>query len=178
MRGFLDILSLGIGRGKAEQSNSAIFYDSRLILKVFRRLEPGINPDFEIGRFLSERTGFDRVPKTAGAIEFDWPGAGPTTLAILQGLVPNQGTGWEHALGELAGYYERVSRRTDDPSGPGAAETVGAYLDAAATLGRRTAELQLSLASNPHDLEFAPEPLAAADLDALRATSANRSNGP
>ena len=166
-RGFLDILSLGIGRGKAEQSNSAIFYDGRLILKVFRRLEPGINPDFEIGRFLSERTGFDRIPKTAGAIEFDWSGAGPTTLAILQALVLNQGTGWEHALGELESYYDRVSRRTDDPSGPDAAETVGAYLDAAATLGRRTAELQLSLANDSHDPDFAPEPLAAADLDAL-----------
>ncbi|MBX6312552.1 MAG: putative maltokinase [Isosphaeraceae bacterium] len=158
---------LTIARGTAEQSNSAVLYGDQLILKVFRRLEPGINPDFEIGRFLSERTTFDRIPKTAGALEYDRPGAEPITLAILQGLVPNQGTGWEHALDELERYYARVSLRADDPSAPGAAEVIGAYRDDATRLGQRTAELHLALASDPNDPNFAPEPLTTADLAAL-----------
>src|SRR5207237_7021070 len=61
---------LEVIRGKAEQSNTAVLFDHRLILKVFRRVEPGINPDFEIGRFLSERTHFDRIPKVAGSLEY------------------------------------------------------------------------------------------------------------
>ena len=133
-------------------------FDHRLILKAFRRVEPGINPDFEIGRFLGERTHFARVPKIAGSLEYHRRRAEPTSLAILQELVPNQGNGWEHALHELRGYYERVARRhptgelaldpqrsyleleSQDP--PAAVRTlIGSYWKAAAQLGRRTAEL-------------------------------------
>src|SRR4051812_2291622 len=146
---------LEVARGTAEQSNSAVLFDHRLLLKVFRRIEPGINPDFEIGKFLSEKTDFARIPRTAGAIEYHRPGAEPATLAILQGMVRNEGTGWEHALHELARYYEDVGRR-DLPDGSGVGpdvspltlsesevpaavrKVVGPYLRAAATLGRRT----------------------------------------
>jgi len=175
---------LPILRGALEQSNSAVLFGDRLIMKVFRRLEPGINPDLEIGRFLVERTRFDRIPRLAGALEYDRPGAEPATLAILQELIRNQGTGWDHALHELQGYYEEVSRRVGpgepEPAGgkspldlaaeePPAAvhKAAGAYLRAAATLGRRTAELHLALASVADDPAFAPEPVAPADLRAL-----------
>src|SRR3954449_6420286 len=70
---------LEVVRGTAEQSNSAVLFDHRLLLTVFRRIEPGINPDFEIGRFLSERTHFDRIPQTAGAIEYHRRGSAPAT---------------------------------------------------------------------------------------------------
>ena len=59
-----------IVRGSAEQSNSAIFYGRRFLMKLFRRLEPGLNPDVEIGRFLTEKAAFPRTPKTAGALEY------------------------------------------------------------------------------------------------------------
>ena len=101
---------LEVIRGTAEQSNSAVLFDHRLFLKVFRRIEPGINPDFEIGKFLSERTPFDRIPRTVGAIEYHRTGFEPATLAVLQSLVRNQGTGWEHALHELRLFYEEVNR--------------------------------------------------------------------
>lgn len=166
-------MSLEVIRGNAEQSNSAVLFDRRLLLKVFRRIEPGINPDFEIGRFLSERTPFDRIPQTAGAVEYQRRDAATATLCILQNLVPNEGTGWEHALHELKHYYEQADRRPlpDDlvPSqaSPLAHEIVGDYLKAAATLGRRTAELHRALASDPRDPSFAPEPLAEADVRLL-----------
>lgn len=176
---------LEVIRGSAEQSNSAVLFDHRLLLKVFRRIEPGINPDFEIGRFLSERTSFDRIPRTAGTIEYHPHGEEPATLAILQTLVSNRGTGWEHALHELSSYLEGSSRRTvpdelkrdlgrsivelSTGSVPDtAARLIGPYLRSAAVLGRRTAELHRALASDPSDPNFAPEPLDASDLSELR----------
>ena len=110
-----------------EQSNSVVLFDHRLLMKVFRRIEPGINPDFEIGKFLSEETPFDRIPQTAGTIEYHREGSEPATLAVLQSLVLNQGTGWDHALGELKAFYERVDRpgTSDDPA---AAESPGGFL--------------------------------------------------
>ncbi|HZW31927.1 MAG TPA: 1,4-alpha-glucan branching protein GlgB, partial [Isosphaeraceae bacterium] len=177
---------LEVIRGKAEQSNTAVLFDHRLILKVYRRVEPGINPDFEIGRFLSERAGFDRVPKVAGALEYHRRRADPTSLAILQELVPNQGTGWEHALDELKDFFEQIARRR--PRADLAAEAGGSYLDlagrepppavkhlngdswrSAARLGRRTAELHRALASERDDPAFLPEPLTRADLAELSA---------
>jgi len=77
---------LEVVRGSAEQSNTSILYGDRLILKLFRRLEPGPNPDFEIGRYLTERAGFERIPKLAGAIEYAPDGQEASTLAILQAL--------------------------------------------------------------------------------------------
>ena len=185
MRGQPDT-PLPVVRGPATSSNSLIFFGNRLLLKLFRRLEVGINPDFEIGRFLTEESPFDRIPKVAGAVEYRRANSGPITLGILQALVPNQGDGWRHALHELRLYFERVSGRLDGPdqaaherrSVPGLAEsnpapavqeTIGTYLKAAATLGLRTAEMHLALAGAPHNPAFASEPLAAADLAALRA---------
>jgi maltose alpha-D-glucosyltransferase/alpha-amylase len=162
---------LSIERGPATSSNSLVFFGGRLLLKLFRRLEVGVNPDFEIGRFLTERRPFDRVPKVAGALEYHRPGSGPVTLAILQALVPNQGAGWEHTLGEVRHYFERAAGRgqgADSVAPPAAREMIGGYLQPAATLGRRTAELHRALAADTTDPAFAPEPLAAADLEALR----------
>ncbi len=171
--------------GPATSSNSLVFYGRRLLLKLFRRLEPGINPDFEVGRFLTEEGTFDRLPRVAGALEYDRPGEEPITLGILQALVANQGDGWRHALDELGRYYERASGRmygpdpvSPDPRSltelseseppPAVLETIGAYLHAAATLGRRTAQMHLALADDPRDPAFAPAPLTPADAAALR----------
>jgi maltose alpha-D-glucosyltransferase/alpha-amylase len=159
-------LPLMTRRGNVEQSNSAVFYGDRLILKVFRKLQPGLNPDLEIGRFLSERTRFDRIPKVAGAIEYARPGGEPITLAILQELVPNRGTGWDQALGALGLHDLRLAAK-DEGGEPGPDEGIGDYARSAATLGRRTAEMHLALASDPTDPAFAPEPLTGADLLAL-----------
>ena len=162
-------------------------FDHRLILKAFRRVEPGINPDFEIGRFLGERTQFDRVPKVAGA-----PGVStarksePTSLAILQELVPNQGNGWEHALHELRVYYERAARRqptgraggrsrrsylelADREPPPAVRGLIGSYWKAAAQLGRRTAELHLRPGQRSRRIPPSPPSRSRrADLDELR----------
>ena len=182
-----------IRRGSVEQSNTTIFFGDRLLLKLFRRLEQGINPDFEIGRFLTEKTSFSRVPRTAGAIEYRKARREPGTLAILQELVPNQGQGWEWLLGVLSRYFEQVGSEThrleriERPRGnllhlsetePPAdlMEVAGQAIRASAVLGQRTAEMHLALASDPDAPDFAPEPLThdelAAHASRLRAQSA------
>jgi maltose alpha-D-glucosyltransferase/alpha-amylase len=172
---------LPVVRGPATSSNSLVFYGRRLLLKFFRRLEEGVNPDFEIGRFLTEGGGFERIPQVAGALEYRRADGEPITLANLQALVPNQGDGWEHAVGELRRYFARASGRMHGPDPvppdhrplvdiataeppPAVLETIGAYLHAAGTLGRRTAELHLALAADETNPAFKPEPLTAADL--------------
>jgi maltose alpha-D-glucosyltransferase/alpha-amylase len=108
------------------------------------------------------------------------------TLAMLQGLVLSQANGWDHALDELGRYFELAFSRTHTPEQIDTngrslfdlantdtplivRETVGGYLETAATLGKRTAELHLALADNTQDPAFAPEPFTAADLARLSA---------
>lgn len=161
---------------KAEQSNSSVIYGDRLILKIFRKLEPGINPDLEIGRFLTEHS-FQHTPPVAGMLEYQRSGTEPATLAILQGFVTNEGDAWQYTLDVSSHYFERalteyadveipsvvVSTRSlldmsEQEAPPLAHEMIGAYLEAARLLGQRTAEMHLILASDTRNPNFAPEP--------------------
>ena len=148
---------------KAEQSNSSILYGRTFVMKLFRRLEMGINPDFEVGRFLSEKAGFRNVAPVAGSLEYKSGSGEAATMAILQGFVTNQGDAWEHTLKALADYYDRAAKvqipghaaSTEFESV--SAQLLGGYREEAALLGRRTAELHIALASDHNDLSFAPE---------------------
>ena len=121
-------MPLPVRRSSAEQSNTSILFGDRFILKLFRHLEPGLNPDAEIGRYLTEKTNFDRIPPFAGSIELrPAAGAEPTILAMLQGLVANEGDGWKWTVEELDRYFEtcaplpfpeRRNRRPAKSSGP------------------------------------------------------------
>jgi len=175
---------LQVRRGSAEQSNTSILFGDRFILKLFRRQEAGLNPECEIGKHLTEKVGFDRVPPFAGLIEYTSTENGNTsTLGILQGLVANEGDGWKWTTEELDRYYETCAPLAPPESlgselgdmvelaehAPSqlARDHVGIYLDAAAALGRCTAELHLALASTADDPAFSPESLSADDLKAL-----------
>jgi maltose alpha-D-glucosyltransferase / alpha-amylase len=159
---------------KGEQSNSSITYGDRFILKLFRRVEEGVNPDLEIGRFLTEKTGFANVAPVAGSLEYLAEGGGPMTLGILQRFVPNEGDAWRFTLKSLEAFWEQVARNPAPPQAitqaaanpvaaydsalpPLASELVGPYLEKVELLGKRTAQLHLALASDPADPAFAPE---------------------
>ena len=177
---------LSVRRGSAEQSNTSILFGDRFILKTLRRQEPGLNPDAEIGQYLTEKAQFDRVPPFAGSIEYQPRSGGePWTLAILQGLVANEGDGWKWTIEELERYFEAcaplsfpedVHWQMEDPVGVSqeppsqiARDHVGIYLDSAITLGRRTAELHVALAAATDDSAFAPEPLTGEEFQVLLA---------
>jgi trehalose synthase-fused probable maltokinase len=156
---------------KVEQSNSSVLYGRAFVLKFFRHLEMGINPDLEVGRFLSEKAAFQNIPPVAGAFEYRERNGEPATMAILQGFVTNQGDAWEHTLKALSSYYDRVASR--NLAGPNIgsqghdAELLGNYRAEAALLGRRTAEMHAALASNRDDADFAPETFSATDQRGL-----------
>jgi maltose alpha-D-glucosyltransferase/alpha-amylase len=182
-----DAQSLPVVRGPATSSNSLLFYGQRLMLKLFRHLEPGINPEFEIGRHLTEGHVFQRIPRVAGAIEYQRSRSEPITLAILQSFVVNQGDGWQHALIQLARYYQHAAnsdvvfpdRRallqlSESNPPPAAGEAIGGYLSAAGTLGQRTAQMHHALSADPNNPDFAPEPFTPQDAAALRASIHSR----
>jgi maltose alpha-D-glucosyltransferase/alpha-amylase len=163
--------------GSVEQSNTSILYGKELILKLFRRLQPGQNPDVEIGRFLTEIAHFPRIAPFMGEITIT-PAAGEkTTVAMLQGLVDNEGDGWQWFLHQLAGYFKSVASLPAPPEFPvpsllkdqetpcEALQYAGPSLAAAALLGQRTAEMHLALAIDTDDPAFAAEPFTAEDLN-------------
>ena len=140
---------------KAEQSNTAIVYGERLFLKLFRRLEPGINSDLEIGRFLNEETSFRNTPRIAGAIEYSTnSGSEPATVAVLQNYTQNSGDAWRYTLDVINRFFERV---LSDPSNL-KPELIGGYLADAELLAKRTAQMHLALASRQDIPAFKPEP--------------------
>jgi maltose alpha-D-glucosyltransferase/alpha-amylase len=158
-----------------EQSNSTVAFGDRLLLKLFRRLDEGENPDLEMGRFLTDRS-FPNVPPVAGALEYVRGQSAPMTAGIFQGYVANEGDAWQYTVDNLNGYIEDVLARQPEVNEPPlllgtslvdlaampppelALEMFGTYLESARLLGRRTADLHLALASEPDDPTFAPEP--------------------
>ncbi|MGE0450601.1 MAG: maltose alpha-D-glucosyltransferase [Vicinamibacterales bacterium] len=180
-------------RGGLDQSNTVAFVNERYALKLFRRIEPGPNPEFEIGRALTA-LGFTRIATLAGAIEYERTGLEAGTLAVIQAAITNQGSGWTFTIDELRRYYERVIARisgsdgerteaTEAPLVPDDAEPPpffsalqGWYLSAAATLGRRTAEMHLMLAS-ARGAAFDPEPLDRQALELFVRDAAAHADG-
>ncbi|MGH9868830.1 MAG: maltose alpha-D-glucosyltransferase [Candidatus Polarisedimenticolia bacterium] len=162
---------------KSDQSNSSVQFGDWIMLKLIRRLDEGINPELEVGVFLTDRTSFANVPAVAGWLEYRAGTAPPRTAALLQGFVPNESDAWSFTRGFLGRYFERMAARPLDlaglpDDGIGASpvllseadppdpvrHVIGVYLEFAGLLGRRTAELHLALASCPEDPDFAPEP--------------------
>jgi maltose alpha-D-glucosyltransferase / alpha-amylase len=151
-----------------EQSNSSMLFDNRFFLKLYRKLEDGVNPDVEITRFLTERANFPNVPAFFGAIEYRREKSQPTVVCLLQRAAISEGDGWALTLDAVGRYYERVLGRKADlqnqaaPTASLLDELIGGvYPEKAKLLGRRTGELHLALASNNDDRAFAPEPFNA-----------------
>jgi maltose alpha-D-glucosyltransferase/alpha-amylase len=176
--------SLSAQRGLAEQSNTSIHYGDRIIMKLFRRLEPGPNPDCEVTQYLSEERGNTHVPAFVGAIEYASREGESISLGILQNLIDNQGDGWSWMLEELGRYYESCATRTfppslrgqlqrplltwsEDPAFGEALDAVGLSHKAAIMLSRRTAEMHLDLATDTTNPAFRAGTLKKPDLAAL-----------
>ncbi len=158
---------------KVEQTNTSLIYGDKLILKLYRQLGEGVNPELETARFLAEKTGFANVPPLAGALEYCPKNASPATLAVIQGFVPNEGDAWRYTRDSLESYFQHALSRPVKTPLPGenllalpaeipasAREAIGPYLMSAQRLGQRTAELHTALASAPEDPDFAPEPFS------------------
>jgi trehalose synthase-fused probable maltokinase len=132
-----------------EQSNSSVVFDDRLVLKVFRKLEPGINPELELLRFLTRRD-YPNIAPLHGWYEYDGQ-ALASTLGVTQQFFADAVGGWELALDEIEGDCVR-------------------FLDRLGSLGTVTAHLHNVLASDASDPAFAPEQPSQESLSLLTAT--------
>jgi maltose alpha-D-glucosyltransferase/alpha-amylase len=159
---------------RAEQSNSSITFGDELILKLYRQIETGINPDLEIGEFLTN-SGYEQTPPIVGWLDYRATNGETTTLGVLHKYVPNEGDVWQYTGDVLQRYYERTAALLPeiDVSGPMNAERLVAlidegpsalthdlmdsYLEDARLLGERTAELHQAL-SRGTTPAFIPEP--------------------
>jgi maltose alpha-D-glucosyltransferase/alpha-amylase len=135
----------------------------RIMLKLFSRLEPGVNPDYEIAQFLSDKTHFACMPPLAGAISYQCFGV-ETTVAILHGYEPHEGTARDVAEQELEKLI--ATARAAGPAATPEALQAAAHQNTswAALLGQRTAELHQAMMSDPQAPAFRPEPMTVEDI--------------
>lgn len=150
---------------RAEQSNTSVIYGDRYILKLFRKLEQGINPDIEIGTFLTRR-GFKNTPAVLGQIEYKLENAEAYTAGILQQFVHNQGDAWSYTLRSLDGFFERAHAAGSSPPA-GRQEVLGDYAASAALLGKRTAQMHAAFEDEHAGPDFVPESFTAQDREKL-----------
>jgi maltose alpha-D-glucosyltransferase/alpha-amylase len=159
---------------KGERSNSTIAFGDRLVLKVFRWVEEGVNPEVEIAQALAEKTTFTQTAPVAGALMYHVANGPPMTWARLAKFIPNEGDAWRYTIEALRRYFEHVLTKRDQRPEPlvpkqpfldvvqqdlppMAAEWIGSYLEAARLMGRRTAEMHMALASMVDEPAFQPE---------------------
>jgi maltose alpha-D-glucosyltransferase/alpha-amylase len=167
-----DLDHLDVRSTDNREGHTSIMLGDQAVLKLYRRVEAGINPDLEIRKFLTERTSFENLPEVLGWLEYQGSGEGATTLGIVQSYVPHEGEAWDQATASLGRLFEVVlseEQKTapEVPAGSligqarrlpprAVAELIGDDLESAEKLGRRTAELHLALASDDVDGDFRP----------------------
>jgi len=159
---------------KVQQSNTALVIGHKYFLKFFRRIESGLHPELELGRFLTERE-FPAIAPVAGALKYLRASGEEFTVAILTRFLPEAKNAWEYTIDALGRYFERIGTAVNQPqfAAPGVgppigfnqepvpetvAVLIGTYLEAARLMGQRTGQLHVALASEPDDKDFAPEP--------------------
>ncbi|HEX3140487.1 MAG TPA: putative maltokinase, partial [Rhizobacter sp.] len=162
-----DVAALPVGRPQAQSSNTIVTLGDRLFLKGYRRLRRGINPEFELGSYLTDVAHFAHTAPVAGVLEHVAADGVSTQLALVQAHVSNQGDGWTNTLSYLGRYFELLRGATEslppDAHAP--------YLALARTLGTRTGELHSALSRPSKDPNFGADPLGAADVAAYRSNA-------
>jgi maltose alpha-D-glucosyltransferase/alpha-amylase len=158
-----------------KDGNTIAMFQDRLVLKFYRRVSQGTNPELEIGRYLTGKN-FPYSPQVLGALEYRGDAGSNMTLAVAKAFIPYASNAWQFTLDAVARYYDRVfasaaqgqSPALPPPLGPLKSllhasppenpDQVGSYLESARLLGVRTAELHLALASGDGS-EFVTEPM-------------------
>ncbi|MPZ18976.1 MAG: maltose alpha-D-glucosyltransferase [Luteitalea sp.] len=177
------VTSLKAARVTGEFSNTVYLLGDRFALKLLRASQAGTHPEIEVGAYLTRRQ-FAHAPASIGGLLYERGGGDrpAATIAVLEQCVLYQADGWSHATDEMARYSERViagGRHGETPDVPAAQslvaladqllpfpvlDTIGGYIEVAATLGRRTAELHVALADASSDPAFEPQPLPPAGV--------------
>jgi maltose alpha-D-glucosyltransferase / alpha-amylase len=157
-----------------EQSNSSLMIEDYGVLKIYRRLVTGTHPEVEMAHYLTEVAHFANTPPLMGYFTLDRDG-GETALGVLFANLRNQGDAWAQAQNYLTRHLDEallMAPHTERPAeaAPAIAQTAHPlYLDLAAQLGQRTAELHRALCPDgAAPADFTPEPISVADISSWR----------
>lgn len=156
---------LPVRRLGGEQSNTSVAFGRTFIMKQFRRLADGLNPEEEMTRFLTERAGFAGAPRLYGSLEYRGSAGNVCTLAVVQEQIPDCRDGWQWMLEELGRLADAVQRSGGPPDPSRLRTLAGASLSALSRLGGLTAALHRALASDAHDPAFSAETITSADIE-------------
>lgn len=167
-------------RVSTEQSNTSIIFDQRQILKGFRKLSFGLNPDFEVPYFLTTHSEFRNVPTVAGFVEYHPAAGGEISMGVMQSFVPHEGDGYNDARYRVTQYCEFVlSLLSENPESTPevraeiAAQSVGPMPELMHRLGVVTGEMHHALASDTDLAAFTPEPITVQDAEAWEGSIAH-----
>jgi maltose alpha-D-glucosyltransferase/alpha-amylase len=161
-----DYSALPVNRPRGSSSNTVVTFGERLMLKGYRRLREGINPELEMGLYLTEVLHYPNCAPLAGRLEYVADDGQTRLLALLQGYVANQGDGWTYSLDYLRRHLEQYRTTPADQALPQNAHD--AYLTMIRVLATRTAELHEALARATDNPAFALQRLARSDIDGYR----------
>jgi maltose alpha-D-glucosyltransferase / alpha-amylase len=145
---------------QTEQSNSTTLVDNHYVIKMYRKLESGINPEIEMGRFLTEVAGFSNTPALLGSVELIEDGK-PHAIAIVHEFVQNQGDAWTVTSSYLDRFVDE-QRLLATSENAGESEEQVPYLRYTSQIGRRLGEMHLALGSGDN-ADFTPEPIGVQD---------------
>src|SRR5262249_19878718 len=137
--------------------------DETFVVKMYRKLEPGINPEIEMGRFLTDIANFANTPALLGSVEVV-EGEARSALAIVHSFVANQGDGWVLTSGYLDRYVDEQRLLSGGDQAPESEEQT-AYSRYMQQTGKRVAEMQVALASRDDIDAFRPEAITSEDVD-------------
>jgi maltose alpha-D-glucosyltransferase/alpha-amylase len=147
---------------ETEQSNSTALVDNDYVVKIYRKLEGGTNPEIEIGWFLTEVAGFANTPALLGSVELV-EGNQRSAVGIVHAFVENQGDGWTVTSAYLDRFVDE-QRLLPASEQPGKSEEQVPYLRYMSQTGRRVAEMHVALAASAELADFAPEPTRPEDV--------------
>jgi maltose alpha-D-glucosyltransferase / alpha-amylase len=153
----------GIRTPLAEGSNSAVVLGEHLFLKAYRNLQLGINPEVEMGRFLTERSSYPNIVRLLGALEYVAEDGTVMALAVMQEYVSAQGDAWRWVTDHLERFLDDALLRPTSEHWAEVEMLHALNLGMMRRLGLRTGELHAALAQATGDEAFDPEPVTAAD---------------
>jgi len=143
-----------------EQSNTTALVGNQVVVKLFRRIEPGINPEIEVGRFLTDVSQFPNAPALLGSVELVEESK-RSTLAVVHAFVENQGEAWTVTSAYLDRFVEeQLLLATDDAV---QSDELTAYQRLMALIGHRLGQMQIALAGRDDIEAFSPEPITSED---------------
>src|SRR5262249_57504653 len=148
---------LAVNRPRGSSSNTVVTIGERLMLKGYRRVRVGLNPELEMGQYLTEVAHYPNCAALAGVLEYIGNDGQSRLLAMLQAFVANQGDGWTYALEYVKRHLEQY--RTTPVGDALPVNAHEAHLTLIRTLATRTADLHRPLAEPTSDPPFPPHPL-------------------